>query len=80
MVITLKTFFNSNNYDYRLCSAGWLLLGSAPGGRLLARQLHFASFHGRKQPEPDRDLQHLIEKFAGLGFVALQEGRFQFLM
>jgi len=37
-------------------------------------------FHCGKQPESDRGSQHIVEKFAGLGFVALQEGCFQFLM
>ena len=51
------------------------------GGEILgpAEAIDFL-FHGGKQPESDRGSQHVVEKFAGLGFVALQEGRFQFLM
>ena len=38
----------------------------------------FSRLHGGRQLESDRDSQHIIRKFVGLGFIALQEGRFQF--
>ena len=61
-------------------TSGTLVLGLRIGSILGPTEAVDLLFHGRKQPESDRGSQHLIEKFAGLGFVALQEGRFQFLM
>ena len=61
-------------------TSGTLVIGFRIGGILRPTEAVDLLFHGRKQPESDRGSQHLVEKFARLGFVALQEGRFQFLM